>query len=77
MHEIPVFILLLGIALAWRWPLIGTIIFVSFGLWYIATAWGVFPFITYLTIAGPPLLVGCLFLASWLEQRRHPVAMPT
>ncbi len=70
-HEIPVIILLLATALAWRWPWVGALAFVGFGAWYVLTAWGQFPVSTYLVIAGPPVLTGLLYLASWFDQSRH------
>lgn len=66
MHLLPVFALLIGLALAWRWEWIGTVIFFGFSLWYLLAFGGRFPIGVYFTMAGPPLIVGLLFLIDWL-----------
>ena len=71
MHLIPTGILLLFVALAWRWAWIGAVAFPALGGFYITAFWGRFPWPTYLIIAGPLFVVGVLFLLSW--QRRGEV----
>ena len=65
-HLIPTGIILIALAIAWRWEWIGAILFVALGVWYLIMAWGKFDWITYLLIAGPLFLVGALFLVNWL-----------
>jgi hypothetical protein len=65
-HLVPVFILLIGLALAWRWEWVGALCFLGFAVWYLVTFWGQFPFSVYLLMAGPAFLVGVLFLIDWL-----------
>jgi hypothetical protein len=62
MHLIPVFVLLIGLALAWRWPWVGAVGFLGFSLWYLSVAWGQ---LVSLIIVGTPLLIGILFLLNW------------
>ena len=66
MHLIPTGIILISLAIAWRWEWIGAILFVALGVGYVITAWGRFEWTTYLLIAGPLFLVGALFLVNWL-----------
>jgi hypothetical protein len=66
MHLIPTAIILIVLAIAWRWEWIGAILFVALGVWYVIMAWGKFGWPTYLFIAGPLFLVGALFLVNWL-----------
>jgi hypothetical protein len=66
MHLIPTGIVLISLAIAWRWEWIGAILFVALGIWYIIMAWGKFDWITYLLISGPLFLIGALFLVNWL-----------
>jgi hypothetical protein len=66
MHLIPTAIILIVLAIAWRWEWIGAILFVALGVWYVIMAWGKFGWPTYLLIAGPLFLVGALFLVNWL-----------
>jgi hypothetical protein len=66
MHLIPTGIILAALAVAWRWPWIGAILFVALGVWYLIMAAGRFEWITYLLIAGPLFLVGALFLVDWV-----------
>ncbi|MEZ4732832.1 MAG: hypothetical protein R3E79_37485 [Caldilineaceae bacterium] len=65
-HLIPVYILLIGLALAWRWEWIGALFFIGFAVWYVAEAWGRFPLSVYLVMAGAPFVVGVLWLVDWL-----------
>ena len=65
-HLIPTGIVLITLAIAWRWEWIGAILFVALGVWYLVMAWGKFDWITYLLIAGPLFLMGALFLVNWL-----------
>lgn len=73
-HLIPVWLLLIGLALAWRWDWVGVLIFGGFAVWYLATMWGPFPLaanlVGVLPIAGPAVLIGLLFLLSW-QTRAH------
>jgi hypothetical protein len=66
MHLVPTGIILIALAIAWRWEWIGAILFVALGVWYVIMAWGKFEWPTYLLIAGPLFLVGALFLVNWL-----------
>ena len=65
MHLIPTGILLIFLALAWRWEWVGGILFPALGAFYIFAFWGRFPWGTYAIIAGPLCVVGALFLLSW------------
>lgn len=80
MHNIPVFILIALLIIAWKYELVGVITFGAAGLlymtltvseairsevpWYVGVSWG-------LTLGGPALLVGILFLVSWSWQRKR------
>jgi hypothetical protein len=74
MRLIPVYVLLIALAIAWRWPWAGALLFISFSVWYVVTAWGPYPLVANLIgvwpIAGPPLLVGLLFLFNRLYQAK-------
>lgn len=65
MHLIPTFVILIVLAISWRWEWVGGILFVAMGVFYIVWCWGQFPWVTYLSISGPLLLVGVLFLVNW------------
>ena len=65
MHLIPVFVLLIGLAIAWRWAWVGAVVFWGFSVWYFVVFGGQFPWSVYAIMAGPPLLVGVLFLIDW------------
>jgi len=64
-HLLPVFVLLIGLALAWRWAWVGALIFLGFSAWYLAAFWGRFPLSVYLIMAGVPFVVGLLWLVDW------------
>ncbi len=65
-HLVPTGIVLIALAIAWRWEWIGAILFAALGVWYVIMAWGKFEWATYLLIAGPLFLIGALFLVNWL-----------
>lgn len=68
-HLVPVYILLIGLAIAWRWEWVGALIFMGFAVWYVAMAWGQFPLSVYVMMAGVPFGVGILWLIDWLYRR--------
>ena len=70
MHLIPTGIVLVVLAVSWRWERIGAILFMALGIWYLLTAWGRFHWSAYAVISGPLFLVGVLFLASWINRPR-------
>jgi len=65
-HLVPTALVLIALAIAWRWGWIGAILFLALGGWYIIMAWGKFEWTTYLLIAGPLFLIGALFLVNWV-----------
>jgi hypothetical protein len=65
-HLAPVFVLLIGLAIAWRWAWVGAAVFLGFSVWYLVVFGGRFPWGVYFIMVGPPLLVGVLFLVDWL-----------
>ncbi len=73
-HEIPVFILIGVLILAWRWEWIGTALYAAFGLLYIAWLFFIQHHIppmarpvAILAIAVPAFIIAGLFLANWLK----------
>jgi hypothetical protein len=70
MHLIPTGILLVILALSWRWPWVGGLLFSALGIFYIMAFWGRFHWSVYAIISGPLFLLGALFLISWRLQRK-------
>jgi hypothetical protein len=68
MHLIPSFLILIALAIAWRWAWVGGILFIGLGGYYVVMARGKMPLATLFIIAGPAVLTGCLFLASWFTR---------
>jgi hypothetical protein len=73
MHNIPVFILLAVLIIAWKYEIVGGIAFILAGLayiistltrvpWYIVISWS-------MIIAGPAFLIGILFLVNWYKKK--------
>jgi len=71
-HLIPVYVLLIALAIGWRWEWVGALLFVGFGVWYLVMIWEPAPLIAILIgawpIAAPALLVGLLFLLDWFYE---------
>jgi hypothetical protein len=65
MHLIPTGILLLILAVSWRWELVGAVLFSTLGTFYIVAFWGRFHWSAYVILSGPLFLLGILFLLSW------------
>ena len=69
-HLIPTWIVLSMLAVAWRWGLVGAIMFPALGALYLAMFWGRFHWSAYAGISGPLLLIGVLFLVDWVFRNR-------
>jgi len=66
MHLIPTAIIVIVLAVSWRWEWVGGVLFVALGILYLVWArhhpsWVV-------TISGPLFLVGTLFLVNWSKR---------
>lgn len=78
MHNIPVFVLTLLLAVAWKREIVGAIAFIAAGLLYIGLLltnalrgqfeWYMLSWI--LTIAGPAFFVGILFFIGWRRKKK-------
>jgi hypothetical protein len=64
-HLIPTGILLLILALTWRWEWIGGVLFPALGAFYIVAFWGRFHWSAYAILSGSLFLLGALFLLGW------------
>lgn len=69
MHLIPTALLLLILAVSWRWEWVGRLLFPALGVLYIIAFWGRFPWPTYAILAGPLFLLGTLFLLGWTQRQ--------
>ncbi len=74
-HLIPTFLVIAVLVVSWRREWVGGVLYIALGILYVVWAWGK-PFArpsTFLLIAGPPVLVGVLFLLGWRyrAQLRH------
>lgn len=77
-HNIPAYVLLIILWIAWKHEIVGGIFFLGAGMLYIASL--IFNVITSgfewyylswsLTIAGPAFFIGILFFMNWLKRRR-------
>ena len=68
-HLIPTGIILVVLAVGWKWEWAGSVGFVALGLLYM---W-ITPSraaIAYLIISGSAFLIGLLFLANWFRRRK-------
>jgi hypothetical protein len=65
MHLIPTGILLVILALTWRWEWVGGLLFPALGTFYIIAFWGRFVWYVYAILSGSLFLLGALFLLGW------------
>lgn len=80
MHMIPSFVLMIILAVAWKWETAGGIIFLLIGLSVSPWLWQhnyamnqsvMMTLVVLLTIAFPFVIVGVLFLASHYLKKKH------
>lgn len=71
MHLLPSILLLIVIAFAWRYELVGAIVFLGFALLYLLDVGFTRPLSWYLGIVLPACIVGILYLFSWIQKRSH------
>ena len=69
MHLIPTAIILIILAIAWRWEWIGGILFILLGVLYITLFWDPSRLPAYLMISGPLFLIGLLFMLNGFLRR--------
>jgi hypothetical protein len=71
MHNIPAFVLVAIIAIAWKWGYIGGLLFIGIGIFFLMLMWGKNDFIANLIVTGTPTIIGLLFiLQSYLLKKR-------
>jgi hypothetical protein len=68
MHLIPTGILLIILAVSWRWEWVGVVVFPALGALYIVAFWGRFHWSVYVILSGSLFLLGALFLLSWRQR---------
>jgi len=78
MHNIPALFLLIILIISWKYEIVGGIVFILAGLFYILMlamnpkfewymlSWSVI-------IAGPAFLVGILFIINWRKKYKHKI----
>ncbi|MBE9103313.1 DUF7670 domain-containing protein [Vacuolonema iberomarrocanum] len=59
-HLIPTYLVVISLAIAWRWEWVGSILFIALALFYLASTGG-----GSWVISAPLLLIGSLFLLNW------------
>lgn len=65
MHLIPTGILLLILAVSWRWEWVGGLLFPALGTFYLVAFWGKFHWTAYVIVSGSLFLLGALFFWNW------------
>jgi asparagine N-glycosylation enzyme membrane subunit Stt3 len=74
MHNIPAIFLLIILLISWKHELVGGIIFTVLGvLYFILTTinqQGHFSISLFLTISGPAILIGILFIINWIKKKK-------
>ena len=63
-HLMPVYILVIFLLIAWRWELIGGVLFFAVGIFFTIFFNTYRELITLLLISGPVFLIGTLFLIN-------------
>jgi hypothetical protein len=72
LHLTPSFVLLLALLIAWRFEVLGGIIFIAFGIAYALFGWGRIPFNAFFLISGSLVAIGILFiLGNFLKKKKR------
>ena len=70
-HLIPTAIIVLIVAVSWRWELVGAIAFPALGICHLAMTWSRLNWPVYLIIEVPLLIIGLLYLADAYYGKNH------
>ncbi len=65
MHLVPTGVVLLVLAVTWRWEWVGGVLFPALGIWHLIESWGQEHWASHVLISGPLFIVGVLFLINW------------
>ncbi len=69
-HLIPTWIILVILAVSWRWEWAGALLFTSLGIFYmVSTRWRMH-WSAYALISGPLFVVAAMFLIDWVYRAR-------
>jgi hypothetical protein len=71
-HLAPTALVVAALFVAWRWEGIGALMFLGLGAYFLAASWGDAHWDALLSIAGPLVVTGALFLMSWLRRAGPP-----
>lgn len=66
LNLVPMYLVIIALAIAWRWEQFGAILFIALAVLYVVWGWGRQHLIAYFIISGPLILVGVLFLFNWI-----------
>jgi hypothetical protein len=70
MHNIPTFLLLAVLLLAWRWEWIGAVGFWGFVVWFVLQSRGESSGLSLLLLGGIPFVIGLLYLVGWIWRKQ-------
>lgn len=69
-HLLPTWLILIALAIAWRWERFGGVLFLALGAFFLAK-FGV-NWATVLILLAPLSVIGILFLVDWRYRTTHP-----
>lgn len=67
-HLIPVYCVVILLIIAWRWELIGAILFFLYAIAFTILTNFKFQWPAYLLICGPLVLISILFFLNWIHR---------
>lgn len=69
-HLLPSLVLCGIVVISWKYDLVGTIIFLSFAIFYIIAVGLDRHWTWYAFISGPTFIIAILFLISWFQRKK-------
>ena len=70
-HLIPTFVILLVVVFAWRWPLVGAVVFLGLTVFFGVSSWGSLDWTGLFLFAVPVFATAALFFADFLSRRKR------
>jgi hypothetical protein len=64
-HLVPVYVVVIALIVAWRWPVVGAIVFPALAVCYVFMSRVRFHWAVYVTIPVPLVILGVLFFLNW------------
>jgi len=74
-HLMPACAMFVALAIAWRWALLGSILYGASAVCFVYWSWSLVPLAEQLSISGPLAAASVLFLLNWIYRKQIAVVL--